>query len=49
MEHRIIDLRDPDDYMPWEEYNRHITEARRINKRREAARKGWETRRRNKS
>lgn len=45
MEHRIIDLRDPDNYISWQEYDRFVEEAKRINKRREAAKKGWETRR----
>ena len=43
--HRIIDLRDPDDYVPWSDYTRWMKENELWHKRSEAAKKGWETRR----
>lgn len=48
MEHRIIDLRDPDDYVPWSVYREYLIKAELYHKRSDAAKKGWETKRKNK-
>ena len=46
--HRIIDLRDPDDTHSWADYIRWEKKNELWHKRSEAAKKGWETRKRNK-
>lgn len=43
--YRIIDLRNPDDVLPWEKYIELSKKAEAYHKRSEAAKKGWETRR----
>lgn len=45
MANRIIDLRDPDDTMPWARYIELTKKSETYHKRSESAKKGWETRR----
>jgi len=45
MANRIIDLRNPDDVMPWSRYIELSKKAEDWHRRSDATKKGWETRR----